>query len=213
MKVTKYEHACLVAEELGQHLIIDPGTYAESMPVDLEEVVAVVITHQHPDHFDPSRLKSILANNPDLTVFAPQDVLDQLSDMVVKKEVAQPKVSHTAGSFALDFYGQDHATIYDIVPCMNVGVMVNKSLYYPGDSFTKPDASVKVLALPSGAPWMRIGEAMSFLKKLMPQAAFPTHNIFYSEAGLSLINHIVEPQATSLGVAWRFLQPGDSIEI
>ena len=43
MKLTKYEHACMVIEKADVSLVIDPGGY--TMPLtDLMDVVAVVIT-------------------------------------------------------------------------------------------------------------------------------------------------------------------------
>lgn len=213
MNITKYEHACLVVEELGQRLVIDPGMFAVSLPMDVSEVVAIVITHEHGDHMDLERLRAILEVNPDATIFAPRDVLTHLTEIEAKKEVAEPDVSHTAGSFALDFYGKDHAIIYEKVPCQNVGVFVNKTLYYPGDSFTEPKKEVKLLALPNGAPWMKIGEAMQFMKKVMPRAVFPTHNALYSEAGTMFANNWLEQEATALGAPWRVREPGDSIEV
>lgn len=212
MKVTKYEHACLVIEEIDQKLIIDPGVLTASLPTDIKGVVAIVITHQHGDHLKIPLIQTIISNNPDLTIFAPQDTLDLLQEVTVKKELAQPEVSHTSGSFALDFYGSDHAIIHESVPCQNVGVMVNKLFYYPGDSFTEPKSEVTLLALPSGAPWMKVGEAMEYLKKVMPHAVFPTHNAVYSEAGNMFSNTWLEQQATTLGASWRYLLPGDSIE-
>ena len=104
MKITKYEHACLLIEELDQQLVIDPGMFAISLPSDLSDVTAVVLTHEHADHLDKERLKGILDANPGLTIFAPSDVLAQLEEFDAKKEIAEPGVSHTAGSFALDFY-------------------------------------------------------------------------------------------------------------
>lgn len=214
MKITKYEHACLVVEALEQKLIIDPGMFAESLPQDLQEVSAVVVTHVHGDHLDKKRLQAIVMANPDLTVFAPQEVLDEISDIEVKKELAEPGVSHTAGSFGLEFFGKDHAVIYEKVPCQNVGVMVNKTLYYPGDSFTVPKGNkVPVLAIPAGAPWMKVGEAMDFMKAIMPGAVFPTHNAVYSEAGAMFADGWLSQQAESLGAVYKVLKPGDSIDI
>lgn len=213
MKLTKYEHACLVLDELNQSLIIDPGMFATSLPLGLTTIVAVVITHGHADHLDKTILQTLVKNNPSLTIFAPQDVLDELSDIEAKKELAQPDVSHTAGSFALDFYGHDHAVIYEKVPCQNTAVMVNKKFYYPGDSFTEPKEKVELLAIPSGAPWMKVSEAMDFMKHVMPAAVFPTHDAVYSEAGKSFSNNWLEQEATSLGAAWKVLQTGDSIEV
>jgi len=213
MKVTKYEHACLLIEEQGQFLIIDPGIFATSLPTHTQNVCGVVITHQHADHLDKTRLEAIVAANPDVTLFAPKDVLAQLEDVSAKKIVAKDGANHTVSSFQLEFYGKDHAIIYEKVPCENIGVMVNKTLYYPGDSFTEPKTDVKLLALPNGAPWMKISEAMTFMKQVMPRAVFPTHNALYSEAGTMISNNWLEHEAKTIGAAWSVLEPSDSIEM
>jgi L-ascorbate metabolism protein UlaG (beta-lactamase superfamily) len=213
MKVTKYEHACLVVEELNQRLVIDPGMFAATLPVDLKDVAAVVITHEHGDHLDRRLLNNLLANNPSATIFAPEEVIASLQDIAVKMEIAEPGVSHTAGSFALDFYGKDHAVIYDKVPCQNVGVMVNGSLYYPGDSFTLPKRPVAVLAVPSGAPWMKVAEAMEFIKKVKPQRAFPTHNAVYSREGSQFADSWLSQAAEDAGAAYTVLETGQSLDL
>lgn len=213
MKITKYEHACLLLEVLDQVLIIDPGIFAKSLPSDLKNVVAVVITHEHGDHLDKDLLRKIIESNPGLTIFAPQDVLVQLSDFAVKQELAQPGISHTSGSFVLDFYGKDHAVVYETVPCMNVGVMVNKALYYPGDSFTIPKEPVVLLALPSVAPWLKIGESIAFMKLVKPAKAFPTHNALYNESGDMYANNWLSQQAEIFGVDFKVIGTGQSVEV
>ena len=213
MKITKYEHACILLEELDQLLIIDPGMFAKSLPTDLKNVTAIVITHEHGDHLDKDVLRALIDSSPDATIFAPQEVLEQLNEIEAKKELAQPRVSHTAGSFALDFFGRDHAVIYETVPCQNVGVMVNKTFYYPGDSFTEPKQPVKVLALPSGGPWMKVGEAIEFMKRVKPEKAFPTHNAVYSEAGNMFAENWLSQQAEMIGTDFKVLAPGHSLEV
>lgn len=213
MKVTKYEHACIVLEELGQYLVIDPGVLSPSFPLDLQNVAAVVVTHEHADHLDASKLAAILVINPDMVIFAPKEVLDLLTDVEASKVIAEPGSTHTAGSFALDFFGLDHAIIYETVPCANIGVMVNKTLYYPGDSFTNPEQEVKVLALPSGAPWMKVGEAMAFMKLIQPKVSFPTHDSLYNETGASSSNNWLSVQATALGIDYKVLKTGESINV
>jgi L-ascorbate metabolism protein UlaG (beta-lactamase superfamily) len=59
VKITKYEHACLVVEEAGETLVIDPGVLAK-LP-ELTNVVAVVVTHIHPDHLHMPNLLAIAA--------------------------------------------------------------------------------------------------------------------------------------------------------
>ncbi len=51
MKLTKYEHACVFLEnDDGDKVVIDPGIFT-NLPGDLSRIVAIVITHEHPDHF------------------------------------------------------------------------------------------------------------------------------------------------------------------
>ena len=53
MQLVKREHACLVLTQSGDTLVVDPGSF--TLPLDdLRGVVAIVITHEHPDHWTPS---------------------------------------------------------------------------------------------------------------------------------------------------------------
>lgn len=49
MRVSKHEHACLVIEEQGQTLVVDPGMYSQKLP-ELTNVVALTLSHIHDDH-------------------------------------------------------------------------------------------------------------------------------------------------------------------
>jgi L-ascorbate metabolism protein UlaG (beta-lactamase superfamily) len=43
--------------------------------------------------------------------------------------------------------------------------------------------SIELVAVPASAPWMKISEAMEFIKKLKVKRVFPTHNALLSEFG------------------------------
>ena len=53
MRLTKLEHACVRLEKDGVILVIDPAAW--SMPRALEGASAVLVTHEHFDHFDARR--------------------------------------------------------------------------------------------------------------------------------------------------------------
>ena len=74
MKVTKYEHACLVLEQNGESLIIDPGNYTRPM-TNTSNVQAIVITHMHDDHCFEEQVDAILKDNPDITIYGTDEVL------------------------------------------------------------------------------------------------------------------------------------------
>lgn len=195
MNITKYQHACLVVEESGKLLVIDPGNISHDLVPPVSDVAGVVITHIHPDHCDPVSISSILKNNPEAEIIAHQSVIAELG--IQKSRAAEAGASLNIGPFNLEFYGGIHATIHpDMPPLANLGVLVNDQLYYPGDSFTKPGKQIDTLALPVAAPWMKISEAIEFFREVKPRQAFPTHDGILSEDGKMIVDNILRQVAS-----------------
>jgi L-ascorbate metabolism protein UlaG (beta-lactamase superfamily) len=182
MKVTKYEHACLVIEKGGEALVIDPGAFTSPLG-DVHGVVGVVVTHEHPDHWTPDQLQRILAANPGARVFGPAGVAAAVGGDV-PVEVVTDGDELTVGSFELRFFGTDHNVIHASLPSVdNTGVLVDGELFHPGDSYTVPPVPVGTLAAPIGAPWLKIGEAMDYVLAVQPKRAFPIHEATLSQIG------------------------------
>ncbi|CAN5644991.1 MBL fold metallo-hydrolase [soil metagenome] len=212
MQVTKYEHACLLIEEQGQRIIIDPGIFSGSALHETRNIRAIVVTHIHPDHFDPDKLSEITHINPECTIYTTQEVKAQLANSSVKAITAGDVVK--TGPFKLEFFGVKHATIHSSLPvAQNTGVMVNDSLYYPGDSFTVPSKPVRVLALPAVAPWAKIAESIDFMLALEPKVVFPTHNALLSKEGLGIYNRVLGNTAKSKNIDYKYLEPGQHITV
>jgi len=209
MKLTKYKHACFTVENDGDVLVVDPGNFATDF-IAPEHVVAVIITHEHPDHFDLEQLMTIVDKNPNVTIYAHDSVVSQLE--AVNAESVSPGDSIDTGNFRLRFTGGQHAIIHDsIPPIANIGVIVNDLIYYPGDSFVLPGAPVDTLALPAGAPWMKMSEAMDFLIAVKPRIAFPTHDSLLSENGIAIADRLFDMVAKTNSIEYRRLQ--ETIEI
>ncbi len=209
MKLTKYDHACIVLEEQGQKLIIDPGAWTPAFG-DLTNVVAVVITHVHSDHFHPAHVSAIVAANPDAQIFTTEEVNGELANATIAKD--GQKVS--AGLFNLEFGGDFHSEVHPSVPRPhNASVMVNDVFYYPGDSYTKPSKPVKVLAVPANAPWMKVADSMSFIAEVKPAQCIPTHNGLLSENGNETYNFWLEKASKDSGATFTYLKSGESIEV
>lgn len=212
MNVTKYEHACLLIEEQGQKLLIDPGVFSESCQ-DFENVCGVIVTHVHPDHFDIAKITKIVDQNPKVRIFTVQDVADKLGEQAAVTVVSAGQQAD-CGPFSLEFFGELHAVIHESYPRnQNVGVMINKRLYYPGDSLTVPHQPIDILALPSSAPWLKIGEAMDFIIATKAKRIFPTHNALLSEIGAGIHNPILQGTAQGIGADYIVLAPGQSISV
>lgn len=211
MKVTKHEHACLVIEKGGSVLVIDPGSYTTPLG-DLIDVVAIVITHEHADHWTPEQLTRILDRSPDARVLGPAGVAAAATGFAV--EVVRHGDEIAIEPFDLKFFGEKHALIHETVPVIdNVGVLIDDELYYGGDSYTVPPVPVGTLAAPIGAPWLKIGEAMDYVLAVAPKRAFPTHEAPLSQIGKTMANARIEAMTQRGGGAFFPLEPGESLEL
>lgn len=210
MKITKYGHACVAVEENGKKVIIDPGAYTGDFG-ELNDIVAVVVTHAHADHFNPTHLEVIFAANPDAILFTTAEVTEQFSGP--KIITAQAGLQATAGPLTLRFLGDLHALNHQSIPqIQNIAVCINDTFFYPGDSFTVPDMPVAVLAVPANAPWARASESIDYITQVKPERCFPTHNGLLSENGHTVYNAHLARAAQAAGVSFVYLQPREAIE-
>ena len=211
MKITKHGHACLELENDGKRAFIDPGFYTEDVS-SAKEVVALVITHAHDDHCFEAQAAGLLANNPGLKIFGTSEVAAKLSSLPVT--TVYHGDFHQVEGFSFEFFGDMHQIIHLSIPLIqNTGVMVNDALYYPGDSYTTPEKKVKVLACPTSAPWLKIGDVMDFISAVRPEKSFATHNALLSERGHELNNARVKQVTEEYGGSFTYLKVGDSLEI
>lgn len=212
MKLTKLEHSALVLEESGRKLFVDPGSFTTPI-TDGAQADAIVVTHEHPDHWTPEQLERIRSKSPDVQIFGPAGFARAASgfDVNVVKEGDRVQV----GPFALEFFGSKHSEIHSSIPIVdNVGVLINNSVYYAGDSYTIPEGvDVDVMAVPAGAPWLKIGEVMDFVLAVKPRRTFPAHEMVLAKAGKDMANARIEWATTQNGGVFFPLAPGDTLDI
>jgi len=196
MEIQKFRHACLVLKKDGQSLVIDPGEWSTDFVVP-DNVIGIIVTHEHGDHFYPEKLREIIATNPGVSIYAHADVVAKAADLPAL--AVAPGETKQIGSFNVRFTGGEHARVFPDKPvCANIGVLVDDGeLYYPGDSLVLPEVIVKVLALPVSAPWLKLSEALDFLSAVHPKEVIPTHNALLSAEGQAVthawLTRIAEP--------------------
>ena len=211
MKLTKFEHACLILEVADERLIIDPGTF--TMPLgEFGDVVAVVVTHEHGDHWTPEQLQRIVERNPDVVIYGPAGVVAAAGEIAVTAVKDGDVIE--VGAFTLRFFGEKHAVIHESIPVIdNVGVLVNDELFYGGDALVVPPVAVNTLAAPVGAPWLKIGDAMDYVVAVNPKRAFPVHEMVLSTAGKGMGNDRLTWASEQGGGGYFVLEPGESIDL
>lgn len=212
MKITKYEHACLVIEDNGKVLVLDPGAFDKTFDGDVKCDV-LVITHEHFDHFNEDKVERLLSLNPDLEVITTEHVAGSLS--AKNRTIVKDGDSLDVGGFNLQIYGVKHAFIHDLAPpvCDNFGVLINNRVYYPGDSFDKPGGVVEILAVPTSGPWLKTGEAMQMILDIKPSKAFPTHNALNSTEGNDVQMTYLRKTADVTGTEMFEIEDGETVEI
>lgn len=211
MRLTKLEHACLILEKDGRKLVVDPGSFTAPL-IDLHDVDAVVVTHEHADHWTPDQLSHLLTTNPDATVYGPAGVSSAAEGFDV--HVVADGDTVEVGPFTLAFHGSRHAVIHESIPVIdNVGVLVDGSLFYPGDQFTVPPVPVDVLATPVGAPWLKVAEVIDYVAAVKPRLAFPTHEQTLSGPGLAMHFDRMKASAQSVGGDAVKLEAHESLDL
>lgn len=201
MNLTKYEHACFTVEKDDQVIAVDPGNFTTDF-IAPSDVIAVVITHEHGDHFDLELISAIIDKNPEAVIIGDASITNQIEAFETMPVTAGDTLE--IGPFHLEFFGGQHATIHpNMQTPPNLGVMIDELLYYPGDSFFVPeDHSVDTLALPVAAPWLKISEVIDFLSAIHPRIAFPTHDAIASSTGKDLVDHMLGNIATDKDIIY-----------
>lgn len=214
LMLTTWGHAGVRLERDDRVLVIDPGTFTD--PRILDGADAVLVTHEHPDHVDVPRVAAALASGTAPDLWAPAAVVELLSDAGAPAErlhTVDGGTSFDAAGFSVQAVGHVHATIHpDLPPPANVAYLVDGAVLHPGDSFTPaPDGvRVDVLALPVAAPWLKLAEAVDYVRRVAPRVAVPIHDGILNDAGLALVDRVAGGLG---GTGYRRLAPGEPLEV
>jgi L-ascorbate metabolism protein UlaG (beta-lactamase superfamily) len=181
MNIKKYAHACLLVEVREARFLLDPGSWNQ-LP-DAENLSAILITHEHMDHYDPAQIKALLAQSPETQVITHPGLVSLLAkDGIEEAVIIEPGTSVIVDGVEIETFGTEHAVVYGSVPCRNTGFLIGKELFVPGDALHDvPTVPVRVLALPTGGPWMKISEAIDYAKAVKPKVVFPIHDAMHTE--------------------------------
>ncbi|WP_406302223.1 MBL fold metallo-hydrolase [Streptomyces sp. NBC_00885] len=210
MRLTKKTHACIRLEKDGQTLVIDPGTFSEEDAAVGADVI--LVTHEHPDHFNEDRLRAAMEANPGAGIWTLRSVAEKIS-------AAFPGRVHTVGhgdtftaaGFDVQVHGELHAVIHPDIPRItNVGYLVDGSVFHPGDALTVPGHPVETLLLPVQAPWSKISEVIDYVREVKPRRAIDVHDALLTD----LARPIYDRQIGELGgTDHGRLTPGETTDL
>lgn len=209
MRITKFGHACVRIEHGGTTVVVDPGVFTD--PAAVTGADAVLITHEHPDHYLPDHL--LAAKAPVFTIAA---VAAKIRDEApgVPVTVVAPEETFDVG-LPVRAVGEMHAVIHPEFPRItNSGYVLTlgeTKVYHPGDALTEPGEAVDVLLVPSSAPWLKASEAVDFARAVRAPRNVAIHDRIYTEAAHGILEQHMNAFLPDEGLSYVRLADGQDL--
>jgi L-ascorbate metabolism protein UlaG (beta-lactamase superfamily) len=218
MKLTKYAQSCVLTEDLGKNILIDPGEYSD--PKELAEIVkkadVILVTHKHGDHFNEAIVKA--NQNPNTKIYSTAETaafypntkfeIIKAGDIITlgntKIEVA--KAVHGYNPF-LKGEKEVHEAIGYILDNQK------KKIYHTGDTICFPNNyKCNAIMLPYNDHGLCMGpfEAAMFAKETVAELVIPIHS---ESPKFPADKTKFEEELKKNNLKYKFLQIGESIEI
>jgi L-ascorbate metabolism protein UlaG (beta-lactamase superfamily) len=192
MRITKFGHACVRLEAESSAggkavVVLDPGAFTEPEAVD--GATAVLITHEHPDHYLADTLRRTDA--PVFTIAAvAEKIREEAPDVAERITVVKPGQKFDPG-VPTKVVGEQHAVIHPELPRFdNSGYLLDLgdiTVFHPGDALTVPKEEVDLLLLPVSAPWLKVSECIDYARDVGAQRSLGIHDAIYSEIGHGIV--------------------------
>jgi len=208
MRLAKYGHACVRLERNATVLVIDPGMWSE--PEAVEGADAVLVTHAHADHVNVDMLRTACQANPALHIWTVDGAAKEL-DLGDAVTTVSAGDRFTAAGFEVTVHGGEHAITHPDYPQVaNVGFFVDGAVYHPGDALIGPGTAVDTLLVPASAPWLKLAEAIDFVRAVRPGRAHPIHDALLSDKGQLTVDGWFERAGRT---TYQRLAPGESVTL
>lgn len=200
MKISKYLHSCLVVEDQGKTILVDPGNYSvEDGALTIEQfstLDAICLTHEHQDHMYLPFVKQLVARFPNVQIFGTTSI---------KKRLEQEGITASAeGNEFVTLTPVPHEKIFIVAAPENVMITLFERFATPGDSLSFKHAP-EILALPIQAPWGHATWAADIALKVKPKTIIPIHDWHWKDEVRKSMYERLENFFEPHGI--RFLKP------
>ncbi|MCL6669239.1 MBL fold metallo-hydrolase [Streptomyces panaciradicis] len=212
MRLIKYGHACVGLEEDDRRLVVDPGGLTD--PRVLDRADAVLVTHEHFDHFSEENLRRAAEANPALRIWTNASVAGLLEGLGHRVTTVGHGEAFEAAGFAVEVHGTWHETIHPDIPRVgNVGFLVDGSVFHPGDALTVPDTRVDTLLLPVHGPWSTTGRLIDYVREVAPRHVYAVHDGALNDTGVAMVGGLLGAGGPGTGAPYERLAVGSAVAL
>lgn len=214
MRIQKLLHSCLLVEEGHTRILFDPGNWSFGPglldAIQLPKIDAIFITHKHPDHCDPTTIKTLVTRDS-CPVYANTNAGYYLHEAgVTAKELGTSQTAHV-GSCTVVSIPAPHGLL-PWSDAINNGYVVNNRLLVPGDSYAF-EGTGEILALPIISPWGTSTDAIHVALKVKPKHVIPVHDMIVADRFRERLIDNVGKTLEAAGISYHPLKPGEALEI
>lgn len=186
VKLTKFGHACVLVETDDRIALFNPGKWSEYNLDNISHVDRLIVTHEHGDHLDVDKIKSLVDKFNDLKIVVNKSTQAILEEAGVKADIVQE-------SMCTKPFDSPHDSLESF------GAAVPESTgYHFKDVYTDPSdshgftESKAILALPVVGPWGHAVDAVAAMLKSKPQHVFLVHDWHLTREGFDWYQDVVE---------------------
>jgi L-ascorbate metabolism protein UlaG (beta-lactamase superfamily) len=204
MKITRYFQSCLLIEEGGAKILIDPSGHEVDNLGKFGALNAVLYTHEHGDHFDAGMAGKFVDGG--IAVYTNASTAKQMKS---QPNIATDGQQFTVGSVKIQAKELPHCLMWDgSAGPQNTGYLLAGRFFHAGDGKELAGLSVDIAALPINGPDVSLKDAFDFAKQLSAKTIIPIH---YDYLGGN--PDVFADVGKSMGLTTKVLANGESADL
>ncbi len=219
MKIQKFLHSCLLVENNGKRLLIDPGEYSfQHLGVkvsDVGRVDAIIFTHPHNDHCWIPAIKEFLSLNLNLKMLGNSEVAEKLKNENIAVQSCAIPGRYELDGFQIESAIAPHEKLPEFWPrVQNNGFWINGRLFHAGDSFSfELKQTPEILAMPLMASWGSLTKAFEIVERIKPKHLIFIHDAMLQPFYQAAIHEKSAEYFPSISIQFHPLKLGEALEV
>jgi L-ascorbate metabolism protein UlaG (beta-lactamase superfamily) len=172
MKVTRYFQSCLLIENNGVRILIDPSGQEKERLGDFGKLDAVFYTHEHGDHFDADMARDFVEQG-----IAPVYANASTAKLIeASKTVIEDGQEYDVKGLKIKAVELPHCLMVDgSQGPQNTGLLINGEFFHPGDGKELSGLKADTLAVPINGPDISLKDAYDFAVQVSARQVIPIH--------------------------------------